>query len=311
MSKVKHFLLLVFLLSFSATSWAINAGDVAVIDLSMALSLHPKMALFDFNRIGFYKVDFGLSEEDFQLAIQILRNKAPDTSEERARIQSELKALQKERDSFADYYVNITEEKMKKVEELRASALKKEEELLARLMDLEYIGQNNDITTPSETLKIAAQIEAEIMEAVNQVASEQHFSLVLNSTVPTPYGYPKQYITGEIYGQGIPGINFMLFYSFLAKNNLAHPMDEAPSSRELINWMELTRYPEALNILPMRPYPLVLTGGKSILSDVVKKIYDRYNIDTAIYKVVDSVIIKMEQIQNGKMIEKKQTKYER
>ena len=88
-------------------------------------------------------------------------------------------------------------------------------------------------------------------------------------------------------------------------------MDEAPSSRELINWMELTRYPEALNILPMRPYPLVLTGGKSILSDVVKKIYDKYNIDTAIYKVVDSVIIKMEQIQNGKMIEKKQTKYER
>ena len=101
----------------------------------------------------------------------------------------------------------------------------------------------------------------------------------------------------------------MLFYSFLAKNNLDNPLDDIPPSRDLINWLELTRYPKAINILPMKPYPLVLTGGKSILSLVVKKIYDKYEVDPAVYNVVDSIIIKIEQLQNGKPVEQRTIKY--
>jgi hypothetical protein len=60
----------------------------------------------------------------------------------------------------------------------------------------------------------------------------------------------------------------------------------------------------------MKPYPLVLSGGKSILSSVVKKIYNKYKIKPAIYNVVDSVIIKIEQLQNGKNVEQKTVKYD-
>jgi hypothetical protein len=46
------------------------------------------------------------------------------------------------------------------------------------------------------------------------------------------------------------------------------------------------------------------------LSSVVKKIYNKYNIKPAVYNVVDSVIIKIEQLQNGKAVEQKTVKYD-
>ena len=290
--------------------WAINANEVATIDLSMALCLHPKMSLFDFNRIGFYKVEFGLTEEEFYAKTETLRASAPDRSDELNKIQKELDDVYKERDSFSDYYVNADEEKLKKLEKLREASFAKEKELNDKILDINHQTANSDLTSPKETLVIIEEIEKDIFEAINQVAEEEKFTLVLNSTVAVPYTYNKNYINSEIYGQGIPGINFTLFYSFLAMNNLDSPIDEVPPSRDLINWLELTRYPKTVNLLPMKPYPLVLSGGKSILSSVMKKVYNKYNIKPAVYNVVDSVIIKIEQLQSGKKVEQKTVKYD-
>ena len=306
--KLIFFLFFMFLITQSV--WAINANEVATIDLSMALCLHPKMSLFDFNRIGFYKVEFGLTEEEFQAKIEVLRTSAPDRSDELNKIQKELDDVYKERDSFSDYYVNADEEKLKKLEKLREASFAKEKELNDKILDINHQTANFDLTSPKETLVIIEEIEKDIFEAINQVAEEEKFTLVLNSTVAVPYTYNKNYINSEIYGQGIPGINFTLFYSFLAMNNLDSPIDEVPPSRDLINWLELTRYPKTVNLLPMKPYPLVLSGGKSILSSVMKKVYNKYNIKPAVYNVVDSVIIKIEQLQSGKKVEQKTVKYD-
>ena len=215
--------------------WAINANEVATIDLSMALCLHPKMSLFDFNRIGFYKVEFGLTEEEFYAKTETLRASAPDRSDELNKIQKELDDVYKERDSFSDYYVNADEEKLKKLEKLRETSFAKEKELNDKILDINHQTANFDLTSPKETLVIIEEIEKDIFEAINQVAEEEKFTLVLNSTVAVPYTYNKNYINSEIYGQGIPGINFTLFYSFLAMNNLDSPIDEVPPSRDLIN----------------------------------------------------------------------------
>ncbi len=306
--KLIFFLFFMFLITQSV--WAINANEVATIDLSMALCLHPKMSLFDFNRIGFYKVEFGLTEEEFYAKTETLRASAPDRSDELNKIQKELDDVYKERDSFSDYYVNADEEKLKKLEKLREASFAKEKELNDKILDINHQTANFDLTSPKETLVIIEEIEKDIFEAINQVAEEEKFTLVLNSTVAVPYTYNKNYINSEIYGQGIPGINFTLFYSFLAMNNLDSPIDEVPPSRDLINWLELTRYPKTVNLLPMKPYPLVLSGGKSILSSVMKKVYNKYNIKPAVYNVVDSVIIKIEQLQSGKKVEQKTVKYD-
>ncbi len=289
---------------------AINASEVATIDLSMALCLHPKMSLFDFNRIGFYKVEFGLTEEEFNAKTEILRASAPDRSDELKKIQKELDDVYNERSSFSDYYVNADEKKLKTLDQLMQNSLLKEKELNEKILDINHQTENFDLTSPKETLAIIEEIEKDIFEAINQVAEEENYSVVLNTTIPVPYTFEKNYINSEIYGQGIPGINFMLFYSFLSMNNLDSPIDEVPPSRDLINWLELTRYPKTVNLLPMKPYPLVLSGGKSILSSVMKKVYNKYNIKPAVYNVVDSVIIKIEQLQNGKKVDKKTVKYD-
>jgi Skp family chaperone for outer membrane proteins len=306
--KLTFFLFLMLIMTQSV--WAINVNEVATIDLSMALCLHPKMSLFDFNRIGFYKVEFGLTEEEFSAKIDSLRASAPDRSDELDKIQKELDDVYKERSSFSDYYVNADEEKLKKLEQLRDASLAKEKELNDKMLDINHQTANFDLTSPKETLAIIEEIEKDIFEAINQVAEEEKYSVVLNTTVPVPYTFEKNYVNSEIYGQGIPGINFMLFYSFLAMNNLDSPIDEVPPSRDLINWLELTRYPKTVNLLPMKPYPLVLSGGKSILSSVMKKVYNKYKIKPAVYNVVDSVIIKIEQLQNGKKVEQKTLKYD-
>ncbi len=305
MKKLKVYIALSFMLFASQVLFAINASDVATIDLTLALCLHPKMSLFDFERIGFYKVELGFTEEEFEARIEELRTSAPDRTEELKVLEKELDALYEERETFSEYYVNTTEEKLKKLEQLRLASKAREKELNDKILEIEYQAENNDLTTPKETLVIIEQIEKDIFEAINQVVEEEKFSLVLNTTVPYPDIYKKNYNSGEIYGHGIPGINFMLFYSFLAMNNLDSPIDEVPPSRDLINWLELTRDPKTVILLPMKHYPLVLSGGKSILSSVVKKVYNKYKIKPAVYNVVDSVILKIEELQNGSAIEQK------
>lgn len=309
MKKLKLFFCYLLMVFTASNLWAVSSNEVATIDLSMAFSLHPKMSLFDFNRIGFYKVDFGLTYEEFVRRTEELRFSAPDRSQELKNIEQELEELYKKRSGFSQYYVNATKEKMTELERVRKESQEKEAELNNKILDIHHQRENFDITSPEETIKIAAEIEKEIFEAINEVAKEKKYAVVLNTTVPSPYNYKKNYIQGEIYGQGIPGINFMLFYSFLAKNNLDNPTDKTPPSRDLINWLELTRYPGAINILPMRPYPLVLSGGNSILSEVVQKLYNKYKVDSAVYDVVDSVITKIEQLQQGKPLEKRQTRF--
>lgn len=300
-NNFRSLLLLAAAIFCAVTLSAADSIRVATIDLSLAASLHPRMALFDFDRMGFYKVEPGLSAEAFAEAVVRLKNSpaAESLTARRLEIEQRLAVLDQQRAALMaglsspvpDEAASLTVEIEKVVEE--------EQRLRGELGDLDHAASCPELTAPAETRNILAGIETEILAIVRSVAEKGGYNLVLNSSIPVPYGYPVRYNSGEMYGQGVPGINFSLFYSFLAKNNLAHPLDETPPSRELINWLELTRYPEAVNLLPIKPYPLVLSGGHSILSEVVRQIYENYSVDPEVYKVVDSVIQKIEQLQNN------------
>lgn len=303
MKSIKSIIIIAMVL-MTQSLWALNASDVATIDFSLALSLHPKMSLFDFNRIGFYKIELGLNEDEFEAKRAALIASAPSFDTEIAEIRKEIGKLPAERNSFTNLYVNGTENAFQVVQKKLDESYKKEEMLYKKIEDIERMQRNYDLTSPQETLDVIEEIQSEIMKTIEEVARDGNYSVVLNTSIPLPYGYPKTYTTGEVYGQGIPNIKFLLYYSFLAKNSLQHPSDEIPSSRDVVNWLELMRCPSRLNLLPMRPYPLVLSGGKSILSEVVKRIYNKYKVSSSVYNVVDSVIEKMEQLQNGHELDK-------
>ena len=286
--------------------FSVVAAGVATIDLSMAVSLHPRMSLFDFDRMGFFKVEPGLPREAFDEAVAKLKNSASATTalEELQQLQQQLTELDRRKSmQIALFSSTITAEREAAQKELELISVE-EERLRGLISDSELAAACPDLTDPATTRRYLAEIEAEILAAVRKVAAEGSYTLVLNTTVPVPYGYPVRYQAGEMFGQGIPGINFSLFYAFLAKEHLAHPSDSAPPSRELINWLELTRFPDAVNLLPIRPYPLVLSGGECILARVMKIVYDNHKVDPEVFKVVESVIHKIDEMDRP---EKKQS----
>ncbi len=286
-------LLATLLLPFSAA-----AAGVATIDLSMAVSLHPRMSLFDFDRMGFFRVEPGLPREAFEEAVAKLKNSAAAATalEELQQLQQQLTELDRRKSvQVALFGSTIPVEREAAQKELEAIAAE-EDRLRGLIADNEHAAACPDLTDPATTRSYLAEIEAEILAAVRKVAAEGSFNVVLNTTVPVPYGYPVRYHAGEMFGQGIPGINFSLFYAFLAKEHLAHPSDAAPPSRELINWLELTRFPDAVNLLPIKPYPLVLSGGECILARVMKIVYENHKVDPEVFKVVESVIHKIDEM---------------
>lgn len=294
-------LVVAMVLPFSAA-----AAGVATIDLSMAVSLHPRMSLFDFDRMGFFRVEPGLSREAFEEAVARLKNStvAATALEELQQLQQQLTELDRRKSvQVALFGSTIPAEREAAQKELEIIATE-EDRLRGLIADSEHAVACPDLTDPATTRRYLAEIEAEILAAVRKAAAESSFNVVLNTTVPVPYGYPVRYHAGEMFGQGIPGINFSLFYAFLAKEHLAHPSDSAPPSRELINWLELARFPDAINLLPIRPYPLVLSGGECILARVMKIVYENHKVDPEVFKVVESVIHKIDEMDRP---EKKQS----
>lgn len=290
--------ILLLLVAVMFMPFSVVAAGVATIDLSMAVSLHPRMSLFDFDRMGFFKVEPGLPREAFDEAVAKLKNSASATTalEELQQLQQQLTELDRRKSmQIALFSSTITAEREAAQKELELISVE-EERLRGLISDSELAAACPDLTDPATTRRYLAEIEAEILAAVRKVAAEGSYTLVLNTTVPVPYGYPVRYQAGEMFGQGIPGINFSLFYAFLAKEHLAHPSDSAPPSRELINWLELTRFPDAVNLLPIRPYPLVLSGGECILARVMKIVYDNHKVDPEVFKVVESVIHKIDEM---------------
>ena len=98
----KVFLLSMLLLCTPSVLFAINASDVATIDMQLVFNLHPKMALFDFNRIGFYKVKYGLNYDDFVKETKNLKANPKDNSAEIKKLEDELEKIISE---ASDYHM--------------------------------------------------------------------------------------------------------------------------------------------------------------------------------------------------------------
>ena len=292
--------IMILLMLFLLLQLPTVAGELRVgaIDLAMAASLHPRLALFDFDRMGFYKVDMGLTQEDFAAAVSALKSTPAvlEKGEELRRLEGKLRDIDREKSLLLADFSGLQPVNPAEAQNALNVLAAEEARLNAELADLRFAVACPELTDPAATRQILDEIEREILATVRAVAASGSYDLILNSSIPVPYGYPVRYQAGEMYGQGIPGINASLFYAFLAKNNLAHPLDETPPSRELINWLELTHFPDAVNLLPMRPYPLVLSGAENILSPVMQQIYASHQIKPEVFKVVDSVIHKIEEL---------------
>lgn len=283
-------LFFIFAVFLPDTIFAFNAGDVAVVDYYLVLCLHPKMSLYDYNRAGFYKVGFGLSEEEFKAAANKLIDNPPETlNVEKNKIEKLLESVKQKKVNDLDYdtYNKLCEEE---------NFLRKE------LDNIVWKYKNNDITDKEETKRIFDDIVKDINSAIEEVEKENKYNIVFNTSVAYPYPAIPRNSESMLQGYSIPGLNMIFFYGLYNKKEKDEENEIPYENIGNLYWNELTNASDTRNKYDLFPYPMVLSGGKSITSDVINKIYQKYSIDLSTQELVNSVIIKVESLKYGKPV---------
>lgn len=280
------------ILALPNASYAINADNIAVIDYYLAFCLHPQMALYDYNRAGFYKVDFGFSDIEFESAVDdLLRNPPKFLVSEKERIEKRLAEIQ--------------EKKRNELDNEAYDRLYNEEETLKKTYeDVLWKYNNNDITDQKETGLVFQKIINDIDTAIEEVYNENDFAIVLNSSFAYPYPDIPSKTESIMQGYSMPGLNSIFFYGLYNKKDVV--TDTMKKSYENIGdlyWDELTNSSDMTkNEYELFPYPVILSGGNSITSSVVKRIYHKYNINLSTQELLNSVIMKVEALNNGRKL---------
>jgi hypothetical protein len=251
------------------------------------------MSVFDFDRMGFFKIPLGLTREEFQKKQQDLKNTPVSAvlQTKETELRRQLKELDKTKAQLLEKMVGATVAIGQQVESKLNKLAQEEQQIRNAIYDIKYQRHCPDLTSPAETRKILDKIETEVLKELKLIAAKNDYKLVLNNSVTAPVVYPLKYESGELFGHGVPGIDFSLFYAFLANKDHLLPGDDTPETRKLLNWLELINYPHALNQLPIKPYPLVLSGGDDLTMLLVKRIYKKHKIEQ---KVLDSVVAVLE-----------------
>lgn len=251
-------------------------GDIAVVNLAIALAIHPKMSLFDTNRLGFYRISsLNLTEEEFQNEIDRLRDVPPiDNAQEK--IMSDIAALRKKRNALSNLKVNATPERLAEAEKLRVSYVEEEKVLFSKLEDARYRDFNMDLMDYNSAKSFASEIESEVFEIINEVAKEKNIAIVFNNSTAPTKGYPETYDSRYIFHKGSATLSNLMYYSFLSLTGVNLEAGDLPLSNKVINWMEIMRYPGSIDVLPIRQRPLVLSKTVDILPEVVYRLYRRY-----------------------------------
>lgn len=263
------------------------------INLGLAASLHPRMSLFDFRNLGFFKVSLGLTKDEFQAAVARSAASAP------------LMELDKRLGELDRACADITHQKHILFQRLSSAGsesvsirtqLQELDDRAGRLRnernDTAFAIDHPELTLPDETRKLLDEIDREIMDIVREVAAAKGYDVVLNSTFPVPFGYPLTYRSGGEFGRGVSGLDQQILYALMANH------DDSDRSKTLEEgfslWLRLCGRPQVQRFLPLQPWPLVVHGGESMTAEVVRRLYERYRIFPETIEVLVSVVNEFE-----------------
>ncbi len=286
----------------------LNAADekIAKIDMALAAMLHPKMALFDFQTLGFYKTPIGLNKTQRDKAMRKLVLEAPDLSSEIAQKNRDYEAVMQESRALFDAYLYDFTSTRINITGKRKELEKKAAEISREIAELTYRQNFPAYTPPSETRKIIAEIENEILEIIETVVKKEGFTAVLNNSVPY---VPSQLsdddrLQGYTQQRGLPFLNNSFYEAFLSEPEGTVNLEKSeaaqePAANQLIYWIGMISQPETASKLNLFPYPLVISGGTDILPEVLKTLYTRYGIKDEKYESALSVLKLLNPMQSG------------
>jgi hypothetical protein len=269
---------------------------IGTINMAVATSLHPKMSLFDFQMLSFFRISMGLPPEEYKDRIKRLKNSDPSRQlqEQMKEVKKLIKAKEKKIREI------ISSERTHNPDKMASDAAKvfnqnyeQLTELNIKRREIRFQLNHPEYTSPSETREILKEIEQDLLQSIKEVSKEQEFDVVLNTSVPVSFGYPVNYHSNSRRVTGPIGIDQTLIYAFLAEKRVDYKSitDTEDYIRE---WISITGRPEAIERIPLQPHPLVLEGGESILTLVLEKLYDKYQVKQEIFDQLKEILQKLE-----------------
>ncbi|MBF0408598.1 MAG: hypothetical protein HQM10_14710 [Candidatus Riflebacteria bacterium] len=256
---------------------------IGIFDYSTALSLHPRMSLFDFSRSGFYKVRLFLDLKSWSDEILKLKQDAEKS-------ESELKKRIEEIES------KISECESKRIEGLTGknsevnitSIADQIEKYKLEQKEIDYQLKNPELTSPSETRLILNQIESEISSELKKYAEESGIGLILNNSMPSETETFSDHNSQFNQETGLSGIQNELYYSFLANDSNKRVKLSAMTAAS--KWLKQSSSPSTKAFYFKKVHPLVLHGGKEITVEIIERILLRYNCGKDILEKIRVVL---------------------
>jgi len=262
---------------------------IGKVNLGLAVSLHPRMSLFNFQHLGFYRVPLGLSPTEFDAAVaKGIASSPPSSPAPRIDdLNSKLSEIA-EKKQLLFQKLTASESGNAAIRQQLSDLARQTREFCDERSELEFAMAHPELTAPDETRKVLAEIEREVMGILNEIAKGKKYDLVLNSTIPVPFGFPLTYHSGNTFGKGVSGVDQQLFYALFAGQD--DPMNPQTPDERFSRWIQLTNHPDVQAFLPIKPWPLVIRGGEDFTKDVVEKLYARNRIPAEIMAAVSSAV---------------------
>jgi Skp family chaperone for outer membrane proteins len=272
-----------------------RATKIGKVNLALLSAMHPQMGLFDFQRMGFVRAELGLKREAYEGEIMMLKRNRERRLAAEARMaaaEAELQAVQSrlrelheaERTTYLPDMSEGGQAEFKVISELFR-------ELGIKRREAEFEMQFPEMTGPRETREILNRIEAEVREAVRAVAEEGGYDVVLNQSVPTAYGYEVTYRPEATFSTGPVGLEQVNYYTLLSvrPEGRAERADAEVMAQE---WLSGMFRPSTQDYLPVKPWPLVLSGGDDLFAAALKRLFEAYEINSVTFEVLMDVLSK-------------------
>ncbi|KAF1081926.1 MAG: hypothetical protein GQF41_1566 [Candidatus Rifleibacterium amylolyticum] len=282
----------------------LSGQQPGVVDLTLVTALHPLMSLYDFNRMSFVNVEFGLDakslHEERQKLLEQGKANQDDLEKELAVINNEYSALKQKQFMLMNDLQKAADAREK--EKLHKTT-EKTNHLISELWQkrnlINFRLANPDLMLPEQTAAMLNRIEREIQETVDKVAEEGGFNLILNAAIPNNGKRNMQRSFEILTDKNLSHAETDLYYAFLAntresaqqKKDREHAAGMQKEANGAATWLEQSRQPAVQEQLPINPHPMVLRGGIDITTEVVKRLLKRYKCD-------DEVIERLEKLLN-------------
>jgi len=283
----------------------LSSTTPGVVDLTIVTALHPLMSLYDFNRMSFVNVEFGLDaksmHEQRQKLIKLGEAARNGLTDELAVINNDYTTLKQKQFMLMNDMQKMTDDKQKETLTRQTEKINHQiNELWHKRNLVSFRLANPDLMLPEQTGEMLRRIEREVQETVDQVADEEGLTLVLNAAIPNNGRRNLQRSFEVLTEKNLALAEIDLYYSFLAnspetaqqKKDREHATGSSKEPDGAARWLEQSRQPAVQEQLPITPHPIVLKGGIDITPAVVSRLLKRYKCSEEVIKKLTALLEK-------------------